>query len=437
LYGFAFSTCPRRFLIAAINAGDIGRRRMKFALGVVLVFACMSPGTSSLASAETLTINSDRTAPQQKAVLAQIAQEFEQKNPGVNVTINTLDVESYKTAIRNFLVTSPPDLAFWSTGPRMRGFTKRHLFDDISDVFQQHMLDGPMKPFIPAVTDDGKQYMLPTQYLAWGFYYNKELFAKAGVTPPKTWAELMAIAEKFKQQGIVPFTNGTRDLWANDLWFDYLDLRINGLAFHMQLMSGEVPYTDPRVKAVFAQWREPIDKGYFLPNATSYGWQEAVPFLVQGKAAMYLLGVQVLAYTSAGEHSKIGFFPFPQVKSDMPDYEEASLNGIFIPSGAKNKQLARRFLVYLAQPDVLARFAAGQSSLPARLDAPPSNDPFLQEQAKLIAQAAGTSQFFDRDTDPDMAQIGMNGFQEFTVYPDRIDQILQRLDTARKRIFQK
>src|SRR6266568_7131575 len=130
---------------------------MKLSKMLSALFACMVAFASTAANAETLTINSDRSSPPQKAVLAEIAREFEQQNQGVSVTINTLDVESYKTAIRNFLVTSPPDLAFWYTGPRMRAFTKRKLFDDISDIFQQNNLSDPMKPFIPAVSDDGKQ----------------------------------------------------------------------------------------------------------------------------------------------------------------------------------------------------------------------------------------------------------------------------------------
>jgi multiple sugar transport system substrate-binding protein len=402
-----------------------------------LLVPCACVLLSAAAWSETLTINSDRASPNQKAMLAQIAREFEQQNPGVAVQINTQDAESYKTAIRNFLVTSPPDLAFWYTGQRMRAFTQRKLFDDVSDVMQQQNLFGPMKPFIPAVTDDGKQYMLPTTYSGWGFLFNKALFTKLGATPPKTWDELMTVAEKFKAAGIVPFTNGSRDLWANDLWFDYLDLRMNGLDFHMQLMDGKAQYTDPRVKAVFAKWREPIDKGYFLPNATSYGWQEAVPFLLQGKAAMYLLGAPAVSSTPADQRDSIGFFAFPQVKTDMPSYEEASLNGCFIPSGAKNKQLARRFMAYLARADALDRFASTGAAIAARTDVPLSNEPFVRAIMTLIADSAGTSQFYDRDTDPDMAQVGMNGFQEFTVYPDRVDAILNRLEATRKRIFDK
>jgi multiple sugar transport system substrate-binding protein len=36
-----------------------------------------------------------------------------------------------------------------------------------------------------------------------------------------------------------------------------------------------------------------------------------------------------------------------------------------------------------------------------------------------------------------MAKIGMKGFQEFMVKPDRLDKILERIEKGRKRIYKK
>ncbi|RWX66075.1 carbohydrate ABC transporter substrate-binding protein, partial [Mesorhizobium sp. M4B.F.Ca.ET.089.01.1.1] len=52
-----------------------------------------------------------------------------------------------------------------------------------------------------------------------------------------------------------------------------------------------------------------------------------------------------------------------------------------------------------------------------------------------LKKVVGTSQYYDRDTDPDMAQEGMTGLQEFMVKPERREQILERLEKTRKRIF--
>lgn len=384
---------------------------------------------------QNLVINTDRSGTGQKAAFNKIVSDFEAQNPGVKVNVNYSDVESYKTSIRNFLVTSPPDIAFWFTGARMRAFTKRNLFEDLSGFLKENKLTEAMKPFIPAVTDRGKQYMMPTNMTTWGFYYNKQVFEKAGVKPPATWNELMAVAGKLKASGVVPFTIGTRDLWANDLWFDYLDLRTNGLDFHMQLMDGKVPYTDARVKKVFDLWADPVKKGYFLDNASSYGWQEAIPFLSQGKAAMYLLGPYVRTSLPAEMHPNIGFFQFPVVDPKVPDYEELSVNGVGIPHGAKNKELAKKFLKFFAEKDNNYAFAKAGGVLPSRIDVTITGDAYAEEQLALAKNAKGSSQFYDRDTDPDMAQAGMRGFQEFLQQPDRVDAILERLESTRKRVF--
>lgn len=410
----------------------LGRR----ALGRLAAAVGITAATGRVAAAaETLVINTDRSSAGQKEAMARIVADFEAANPGTKVMVNYSDVESYKTSIRNFLVASPPDIAFWFTGARMRAFTQRDLFEDLSPFFRDAGLLTPMAPFIDAVSDNGKQYMMPTNFNVWGFFYNKAVFSENGIEPPKTWAGLMDIAAKLKAKEIVPFTIGTRDLWANALWFDFLTKRTAGLDFYMRLMDGKESYTDPKIKQAFSVWKDPIDKGYFLPNASSYGWQEAIPFLNQGKAGMYLLGPYVLTSLPAEARGNIGFFPFPKIDPAVPDYEQVSINGVGIPKGARNKDGARKFLAFLAQPAQLDAFAKGGAVVPARVDARLDPDDFATVQLALVRSSAGSSQFYDRDTNPDMAQQGMKGFQEFLARPDRMDAILERLEATRQRIF--
>ncbi|GIT91147.1 hypothetical protein JANAI62_16020 [Jannaschia pagri] len=47
----------------------------------------------------------------------------------------------------------------------------------------------------------------------------------------------------------------------------------------------------------------------------------------------------------------------------------------------------------------------------------------------------GIAQFFDRDFPAEMAALGMEGLQEFMVFPDNLDDILGRLEQARQRIY--
>ena len=48
----------------------------------------------------------------------------------------------------------------------------------------------------------------------------------------------------------------------------------------------------------------------------------------------------------------------------------------------------------------------------------------------------GIAQFFDRDFPAEMASVGMEGLQEFMVFPDNLEDILARMEEARQRIYQ-
>jgi multiple sugar transport system substrate-binding protein len=65
--------------------------------------------------------------------------------------------------------------------------------------------DGYVKGVVDASTYQGKLYGLQPVTNTIGLFYNKDILAKAGVTPPKTWDELKTAAKKLtsgKQYGI-------------------------------------------------------------------------------------------------------------------------------------------------------------------------------------------------------------------------------------------
>jgi len=131
---------------------------------------------------------------------------------------------------------------------------------------------------------------------------------------------------------------------------------------------------------------------------------------------------------------KIGFFPFPTIKPDLADGEDAPVDTIHIPAKAKNKAGARKFLEFVAKAETQQMIAEGIKELPANQDAKAPADPFLEAGAQLLAKSK-TAQFYDRDTNPEMATEGMKGFQEFMAYPSRLDSILQRLNKIEERVF--
>ena len=391
---------------------------------------------SSTAFAGEIVINSDHSDPAPKKAMEELIADFQKAHPDIKVKWNNFDHEGYKAAIRNFLTADAPDVVAWYAGNRMEPFVKAGLFADVSDVWTANGLNDQLKSAASSMTIDGKKWGVPYTYYQWGIYYRKDIFEKQGITPPKTWAELLAACEKLKAAGITPFTIGTKALWPTGGWFDYLNLRVNGYEFHMDLTSGKVPYTDPRVKAVFAKWAELVKPGYFVANHAAIDWQDAVPQMVQGKAAMYLMGNFAVATMKSGglKEEQIGFLQFPQITPNLPVAEEAPTDTFHIPAKAKNKEDAKKFLAYVASPAAQSKMNATLGQLPVNNKAEKPQDVFLKQGFEMLSGAYALAQFYDRDANAEMAKAGMEGFQEFMVKPDKADAILERLEKIRQRV---
>ena len=68
-------------------------------------------------------------------------------------------------------------------------------------------------------TEDGKLYSIANQQQLIGYFYNKDMFEKAGITPAKTWDEFMSNNEKLKTAGFTPLALMTgENAWTTNLW---------------------------------------------------------------------------------------------------------------------------------------------------------------------------------------------------------------------------
>ncbi|MDD7911415.1 extracellular solute-binding protein [Pseudovibrio exalbescens] len=402
-----------------------------------LIGAVAGVAFASSALAGELVINLDQGDPAPKKAFEEMIAGFKAENPDVEVIVNFMDKEGYKTSIRNFLTADAPDLATWYAGNRMAPFVEAGLFEDVTDVWEEHGLNETLSSAAASMTIDGKKWGVPFTYYQWGIYYRKDIFADLGIETPETWEELLAASAKLKENGITPFTIGTKALWPTGGWFDYMNLRVNGYEFHMDLTSGKVPYTDERVRATFDKWAELVEPGYFIENHAALDWQDAVPPLVQGKAAMYLMGnFAVDVFKSGGlSEDQIGYMQFPVIDPSIPMAEEAPTDTIHIPSGAKNKEDARKFLAYMARADVQTKLNETLGQLPVNSKATRPADPILAQGFNVLSEAYALAQFYDRDVPAQMAKAGMEGFQEFMVKPERVDRILKRLDKVRERVY--
>ena len=402
---------------------------------VTLVAATLA---SAGADAATLTVNVSARG-NQRSTWQDAFDKFKKANPDVDLKVSYVTEEAYKVQMSGWLATDPPDVVSWHDGERMAYYAQRGLLEDLSSDWAKNGWNEQYASVKEASTYKGKQYAAPLGYDAYGFFYRKDLFQKAGIKEePKTWDEFLDACKKLKAVGVQPIAVAARDSWTLAAWFDYLDLRINGNAFHQQLMAGEIPYTDPRVKKVFTAWKTLIDNHYFMDNALSYDVDSIAPVLVNGKAAMMLMGTFFSASFPANLKQDVGFFRFPIIDANVPTAEDGPVNVLLVPAKAKNKADARRLLAFMESPQINADLARGWGQLPSNNKAAEPEDAISKVGFQTLANTkGGIAQFYDRDMQKEMADEGMKAMQQFYSDPTQIDALLARLETTRQRIYHK
>ena len=419
------------------------RSTLKASLAALATAAFTSSGAFSDGHSLTgnLKIFLDTSNPAPRATMEAMIGRFQEMHPGLEIDVTVIDREEYKTQIRNFLTANPPDVATWYAANRMRPYVEAGLFEDVSDLWEDPEIAANLASTKGALTIDDKQWGVPYTYYQWGVYYRKDIYEDLACSEAADWDEFVANCQAILDSGRKCYTIGTKYLWTAGGWFDYLNMRTNGFDFHMSLAAGEISWEDDRVKQTFANWRQLIDMGGFIDNHQTYSWQEALPFIVNGEAAHYLMGnFAVAPMRDAGlTDDQIDFYQFPVINPDVELAEDAPTDTFHIPANAENKEAARAFLKFVVSEDEQTEINNGKNlgQLPINAKSSVDDDKFLKEGFTMLStnSPGGVAQFWDRDAPAEMAKVSMEGFQEFMVKPDELDRILAKLERARQRIY--
>lgn len=413
--------------------------KLAFALIILLMIASTLPAAVAQGP-EYITYNSYNGDPEPRRVDEMVVSMWNEANPLMPVEHSIIAHEDFKQALRAYLTAEPaPDVLTWFAGNRARFFIDRGLIADISDMWTANGFDTAMAPGFQALaTVNDSQYFMPTSYYWWAVYYRPSLFERAGIEAvPETWDEFLGACDALNAAGISPITIGTRYPWTAAAWFDYLNMRVNGPEFHIDLMLLNESYTDERVKNVFTYWNELFEHDCFIDDPAAYAWQEAVDFMVQEEAAMYLMGGFIYDSYPDELEEDLDFFRFPIIDPNIPVGEDAPTDGYFIAANARNLEGGKEFLAFLASQEVQQLVFDELGRLPTRTDVDVSTAPArIQKGVELVQGADYVAQFYDRDTTPPMAEVGMEGFSRFWSDPTTIDQVLEDLEAERLRILE-
>jgi multiple sugar transport system substrate-binding protein len=220
-----------------------------------------------------------------------------------------------------------------------------------------------------------------------------------------------------KKDGLIPISFGDKDGWPAMGTFDYLNMRLNGYQFHVDLMAHKESWDQDKVKGVFDQWR--AIQPYQDPAALGLTWQDAAQKVANKKAGMYLLGSFVTQqFTDPAVLADVDYFPFPVLaEENAQDAVEAPIDGFMISKKGGDNGAAKAMLEYFGSPDGQNTYAAlDPSNVATNKKADFSKLSPIQKKAQAtIADAKYISQFLDRDALPAFASTVMiPALQTFT-----------------------
>ncbi|WP_239677995.1 ABC transporter substrate-binding protein [Natronosporangium hydrolyticum] len=397
---------------------------------------CATGGGGDSGGDGTLVLQSSLSDEAPRQALTEVVDDYDEHD----VTLNTIAIETFRAQLPSYLSSgNPPDVLTWYAGAVARDYAQRGFLLDLSDLWSG---DGACANFSDALrelsTDDaGQQIFVPTNYYWWGVFYRRSAFDEWGVQPAETWDDFLALCAEIQGQGADPLAMGTGGTpWVASGWFDYLNLRINGVDFHRELLAGEHSFDGPEVREVMERYRELLP--YFDPNGRSQSWQDAVTPLVNKSAGMYLIGAFITQLVPEDELDDIDFFRVPVIDSAVPLAEEAPTDGYFASANSTDPEGAMSLLAHLASPEAQQKFIelSASSNLPTSPDVDTSSfSPLVQKGIELLNESAAITQFFNRDSSDELQTTADDALTRFLDRPDDVDTILADWQSAAARVF--
>jgi raffinose/stachyose/melibiose transport system substrate-binding protein len=167
-------------------------------------------------------------------------------------------------------------------------------------------------------TRNGKIYASSSEGSVIGYFYNKELFSKAGISAPaKTWDEFFRQLDQLKAAGITPLALDTADsAWITMLWMGALVATENSAGLNLMKQMMPSNYNTPEMIKAVTQIQRML-QNYTTLDAIGGQYEHAANNFLSGNAAMIANGPWMmgdfsdLTKTSAGFEAKVGVAIYP------------------------------------------------------------------------------------------------------------------------------
>ena len=327
-----------------------------------------SPGASASGPVK-LTMLTGFTGPDRPAYEA-LVKDFNASHPGIQVTMDAQPWDAIAQKLPQSWATGQgPDLATPSFDPSVvYQYVKTNSVASLSDVVGSDEgkinADAFPQTVRDAFTVEGKLVAVPANLATLVLYYNKDMFAKAGISePPKTQAEFVSAAEKLtvgaaggkpSQYGLSLADHATIQMWPILQW-------MNG--GNIVDEKGCATIASPESVAALEQWSTLVTEKKISPVGQTGA--DADTLFSAKKAAMEINGPWAAAgFRKAGVNLGIAQVPVgPAGPATL-----ASTVPLMVAKSGKHVAQAQQFLAWWTGKTAQTSFSKLSGFPPVRTD---------------------------------------------------------------------
>ncbi len=320
---------------------------------------------------------------------------FQRQHPGIDVKFAPTAPTEYDAALAGRLAggTAGDIIACRPFDASLALYRKGYL----------DKLDGKagMQNFEPSAmvawqTDDGRDtFCMPVASVIHGFLYNKKIFNKLDLQPPRTVDDFFAVLEVLKKAGVTPLALGTAEQWeATQMVYTNIGANFwRGEEGRKALIAGRAKLTDqPFVDALQFEARM---GSYLGKGAAAQSYADSQAQFAAGRAAIYPAGSWDIARFSRTPGLEVGAFAPPVRRNGDPCFISDHMDlGIGINRKSKDKDDAYQFLAWVGSQefaDIYTDRVTGFFTLSNHLIA--VRDPLAKQMAGWRNSCASTIRF--------------------------------------------
>lgn len=379
-----------------------------FALAALLSALAIGPA----ATQESIDWLHLETNPGMVELMNEAIAEYKGLHPEANFELQFLENEAYKAKLTTLLQSNDsPDIVYSWGGGVLDEQVKSGVLRDIESVVSAETRTNIGPAGVGAFSRDGKLYGLAQHVSEVVFWYNKELFAKAGldVATMNTWDGFLAGVKKLQDAGITPISIGAGDKWPAHFYWSYLVVKLAGEDGFNAAKAGEGEgFAGPAFVEAGKKFLQLAEMHPFQEGFQTSTHDQSTGDFGDGKAAMLLMGDW--AYTNQRVQSasknglsdeQLGMFPFPTIEGGAGDPSDTlgGINGWIFPKNASDD--AVKFMEWYESKPYMSKMGAAGYNIPIVAGAADAMTvPFKVEIAKNINAAHWHAVFFDQVLGP-------------------------------------